>query len=333
MRSGIAAAGNWIIDRVKIIDIYPEQDALANVLSESSGNGGAPYNVLKDVAKMQTGLPLEGIGFIGDDADGQRILDDCHEFGIGTRHLQQTNLAPTSYTSVMTVQSTGRRTFFHQRGANALLRAEHFDFDQIQSKHLHLGYLLLLDGLDEPDELFGTAAARVLASAKEHGLTTSIDVVSEDSDRFRSTVLPALKHADIVFMNEFELARTSGMKFIDASDERLLKAGELLAVGLTGQLVVHTPDRVFAFMPDGRRIEQGAVQVPQNRIKGAVGAGDAFAAGFLYGFHEGMRTEDCLRYGVCVAAASLTSPDSSSGVGPLADCLVLAEEFGYYSQA
>lgn len=327
---GIAAAGNWIIDRVKVIDVFPAQDALANILSESSGNGGAPYNLLKDLAAVGYQGGLEAIGLVGADANGQLILEDCRNSGIGVELLQSTADAPTSYTDVMSVQSTGRRTFFHQRGANALLKPEHFDFSRIKAQHLHLGYLLLLDGLDAPDAEYGTGAARVLATAKEHGLTTSIDVVSEDSDRFRSTVLPSLKHADIVFMNEFELARTTGITVSDANDRRLLQAGELLTVGQHGQLVVHTPDRVFSFLNNGKRIEHGTVQVPEGSIKGAVGAGDAFAAGFLAGFADGQPVEVCLRYGVCVAASSLLAHDSSSGVLPWKECMGLADRFGFY---
>jgi len=329
VRSGIAAAGNWIIDRVKTIDVFPAQDALANILHESSGNGGAPYNLLKDLARLDLGLRLEGIGLVGDDENGDYILADCERNGIDTRFLLKTAEAPTSYTDVMSVQSTGRRTFFHQRGANALLGPSHFDFSALQTQHLHLGYLLLLDGLDKPDAEYGTASARVLAEAKRHGMTTSIDVVSEDSDRFRETVVFALKYADIVFMNEFELARTSGLPLVDASDAPLLQAGELLMQGLTGTLVVHTPDRVFGFC-DEHRLEHGSVCVPSGQIKGAVGAGDAFAAGYLVGFLRGLGLVECLRFGVCVAAASLSEMDSSSGVLPLDQCLALGARHGFY---
>ena len=51
-RSGIVAAGNWIVDHVKLIDVYPVQDSLANIREESANNGGSPYNVLKDLTKM-----------------------------------------------------------------------------------------------------------------------------------------------------------------------------------------------------------------------------------------------------------------------------------------
>jgi hypothetical protein len=49
-RRGILTGGNWIVDRPKIIDVYPVQDSLANILGEISSCGGSPYNVLIDLA-------------------------------------------------------------------------------------------------------------------------------------------------------------------------------------------------------------------------------------------------------------------------------------------
>jgi hypothetical protein len=59
-RSGLLSGGNWIIDQVKIIDVYPKHEQLANIYSQSQGTGGSPYNVLLDLAKMGAKFPLEG---------------------------------------------------------------------------------------------------------------------------------------------------------------------------------------------------------------------------------------------------------------------------------
>ena len=56
-RSGMLAGGNWIIDQVKIIDVYPKHEQLANIFDQSQGTGGSPYNVLLDLAKMGAGFP------------------------------------------------------------------------------------------------------------------------------------------------------------------------------------------------------------------------------------------------------------------------------------
>src|SRR3974390_1826105 len=142
-RSGLLAGGNWIIDQVKIIDVYPQPEQLGNIRSQSQGTGGAAYNVLIDLAKSGAPFPLLAAGLVGQDDLGERILDNCHTHKIDVRHLTRTTKAPTSYTDVMTELGHGRRTFFHARGANALWRGADLDFARLRPRIFHLGYLLL----------------------------------------------------------------------------------------------------------------------------------------------------------------------------------------------
>jgi sugar/nucleoside kinase (ribokinase family) len=341
-RKGILAGGNWIVDAVKIIDTWPQQDALANIRNTSKGTGGSPFNVLIDLALMGAEFPLEAVGLVGKDDNGHWIIDVCNKSGIDTTALHLTDEAPTSYTDVMTVAGTGRRTFFHARGANALLDAVHFDFARTEAKVFHLGYLLLLDKLDAPDAEFGTVAARVLAAAQEAGLKTSIDCVSEDSDRFARIVLPALKHVDLCIMNEFEAGRVTGRRIrygdshssapgVAGLDKKELRGAmeDLLAAGVRERVVVHFPEGGCALGRDGMWHEHGSVQLPAEYIKGAAGAGDAFTAGILLGWHENKPIEDALRFGVCAAAANLSDETCTGGLRSLEDCLALGEKFGF----
>jgi sugar/nucleoside kinase (ribokinase family) len=111
-RRGLLAGGNWIIDQVKLIDVFPKLEQLANIRSQSQGTGGAPYNVLLDLAKLGADFPLYGAGLVGKDALGQFILDDCRKHNIDSKYIRATADANTSYTDVMTEESNGRRTFF-----------------------------------------------------------------------------------------------------------------------------------------------------------------------------------------------------------------------------
>src|SRR5213080_1022927 len=104
-RSGLLAGGNWIIDQVKLIDVFPKLEQLANIRSQSQGTGGAPYNVLLDLAKLGADFPLFGAGLVGKDALGDLILADCREHQIDTKCLRATSDADTSYTDVMTEAS------------------------------------------------------------------------------------------------------------------------------------------------------------------------------------------------------------------------------------
>jgi sugar/nucleoside kinase (ribokinase family) len=93
-RNGVLAGGNWIVDRPKIIDDYPAQDTLANILQETSSNGGSPCNLLVDLARLQAPFPLEAVGLVGEDEAAEFI----RAHGIDTRQLHSCKDAPTPYT-------------------------------------------------------------------------------------------------------------------------------------------------------------------------------------------------------------------------------------------
>ena len=331
-RCGVLAGGNWIIDQVKMVDVYPQPEQLANIRSEAQGTGGAAFNVLINLARLGAPFPLFGAGLIGKDSLGEIILADCRTHKIDARHLRGTEVAPTSYTDVMTEQATGRRTFFHNRGANALWRGDDLDFRKIKARIFHMGYLLLLDALDEPDKQLGTKGAALLAAAQNAGFKTSVDVVSEDSDRFSKVVIPALKYVDYCILNELEAGKTTGFRIRQPGghlDKVALRhaAGALLQHGVRELVVIHFPEGGFARTRKGDDVWQSSLNLPPKYIAGTAGAGDAFCAGVLLGLHEGWDFARCLLTGVCVAAASLSDPTCTKGVKNLKACLALAKKF------
>jgi len=332
MRSGIIAGGNWIVDHLKIIDAWPAQDALASILAESSGNGGSAYNVLKDLALLDAPFPLTGIGLVGNDKTGDAILADCAAHRIDVARLQRTPTVATSYTDVMTVRTTGRRTFFHQRGANALLGREHFEFAGVTAKIFHLGYLLLLDRLDALSADGQTGAAEVLRRARAAGLRTSADCVSDHSGRFRAVAAPALPHVDYFFANDFEAEKITGVMVRKAQrlDPHAVRAAAraLLEAGVREWVFIHFEEGAFAASREAE-VWQPSLRVPAADIRGAAGAGDAFAAGVLYGLHEDWPVAESLRLGVSAAAASLYDPRCSASLRPLEECRRLAEQLGF----
>lgn len=334
-RSGIIAGGNWIVDHLKSIECWPDQDTLANIREESRGNGGSPYNLLKDLHRLGARFPLEAIGLVGNDEFGRWILADCRAHRIDTRQLRASCPLPTSYTDVMSVRSTARRTYFHQRGANALLAPKHFDFTRTNAKFFHLGYLLLLDTLDAVGRDGRPRACTVLRAAAKAGLMTSLDLVSEASDRFARLVPQVLPEVDHLFVNEYEAARSTGIKLQTGRHISLgsvqRAADMLLEFGVRKTVFIHFPDAVYARCRDGARFWQPSLAFPKERIAGTAGAGDAFAAGVLFGLHEAWPIQRCLLLGVSAAAASLTAVDCSSGVRSARQCLALVQEVGLRS--
>jgi sugar/nucleoside kinase (ribokinase family) len=328
-RQGILAAGNFIVDHVKVIDAWPQEQMLSNILTESQSNGGGPYNVLKDLAAMQAGFPLAACGLVGDDADGHWIRQDCAAHGIDVSQLHVTQARPTSYTDAMTVQGTGRRTFFHQRGANALFGPEHCVLEGSPFRFFHLGYLMLLDRMDTFASPGVTHAARLLAAARAAGMETSLDMVSTEHPDFHAIARSALPHTDHLMINESEASRVLQIPLsADDAPALLLAAGALLAAGVRSSVTLHTELGAVGVTAAGEQAVQASVRLPGGFSKGATGAGDAFAAGLLYGLHESLPLAERLRLAVCTAACSLRDPTPSLGMRPVADCLHLGQKWG-----
>ena len=330
-RRGLLAGGNWIVDHVKMIDVWPAQDTLANISTQSDGNGGGPYNVTKDLARLECGFPLAGVGLIGRDADGEKILQDCRAHGIDCTGIQQSADAPTSYTEVMTVSGTGRRTFFHQPGANALLDLPHFNLEAASARIFYLGYMCLLRTLDVVETGGRTKASHLFEQASARGLTTVADLVSSETGNFAAIINPSLPHLDYLFLNEYELARLAGGEACKAVAQLEMQARAILQRGVRGAVMVHLPEGAICVPKDSPSILQPSVRVPANLVVGTAGAGDAFSAGCLLGLHEGWDFQRCLELGVCAAAASLRDATCSAAIEPWQKCLALGHTLGFHA--
>ncbi|NLJ41536.1 MAG: carbohydrate kinase family protein [Clostridiales bacterium] len=327
MRQGIAAAGNLIVDSIKTTDCYPEEGYLSTILSLGKSGGGAPTNVSIDLSKMDSSLPIQVIGVVGSDEDGDYVIDLLKGNGIDTRGIKRDPTTATSFTDVINVESTGHRTFFHYRGANSLLDVEHFEFEKIDAKILHLGYALLLDTLDSEDKEYGTRMARVLAMAQKHGIKTSLDAVSESSDRFSSIVPHSLKHCNYFIVNEFEASLTTGIPDRDGAGMLIVEnmramCSKLLEMGVNDLAVIHAPEGGFAMEADGSYYVQPSLELPDGYIKGTVGAGDAFCSGVLYSLYNEWNTQRALEIAVSSAAQCLSHVNATDG---MADISVIKE--------
>lgn len=317
------------MDNVKVIESYPAQDTLTSIVSESKSNGGGPYNVLKDLSAMQVGYPLAACGLVGDDGLGRGIRRDCISSNIDIAQLHVTRERATSYTDVMSVRDTGRRTFFHQRGANALFDMEHVDLAQTRARIFYLGYLMLLDQLDQFDAVGRSRGSRLIESARESGMTTFVDLVTTEHRDYHRIVSSALPYIDHLVLNENEASKLVGRELAEDDAEVLLEAaGVILDCGVGTTVTIHTRVGAVTVSSTGEKVVQPSLVLTPAYIQGSCGAGDAFAAGLLHGLHEGLPPSRCLHLAICVAAASLSHPSPSEGVRSLDDCLALGEQFG-----
>ena len=323
MRKGIVSAGNWLSDTIKFISHYPAVGNLVTIEKIDQGFGGCAHNVLADLARMQTGIPLYAGGCVGKDALGDEIFSTCEKLGINADGMCRVDAA-TSYTDVMADMSNGTRTFFHHRGANALFGPEHVEKITAEAKIFHLGYLLLLDRMDAKDEEYGIVAARVLDGLQKRGYKTSVDVVSEEGNRFREVILPCLKYMDYFIVNEVEAGACVGRNLRDTDgnillDEVKAAAHFLIEKGVKEAVAIHFPEGGFALRKSGEECFVPSFRVEPKDIVSSVGAGDAFCAAMLYALHEELPLEKALRVANAAARFNLFSATSTDGAPTVAE--------------
>ena len=308
-----------IVDMLYPIAGHPKPGELTTITADASKSiGGCLCNDIVDLAKLDPSMPLVAIGRTGDDEAGSFIMEKMREHkNIDMSHVKVTGVS--SFTLVMADEYTKQRTFYHCRGGNAALCEEDFDWDKLDVDMLHIGYILLLDTLDEEDPTYGTKMAKLLKAAQDHGIKTSIDVVSEASDRFRRLVSPALRYTNYCVINEVEASATTGIE-LRTEDGKLLKENMAAALqkmkelGVSTWAVIHCPEVGCGLDENGQYVEVPSLKLPEGWIAGTVGAGDAFCSGVLYGAWKGMDLKSAIELGTASAVCSLSQPGATEGM-------------------
>ena len=333
MGKGICIAGNMIVDIIYPIEGYPNRGQLVHIHDGiSRAVGGAVCNVIVDLAKLDPKMPLYALGAIGDDGEGDLIMKTLGEHpNINTDNVKREGIS--AFTAVMSDRISNERTFFTYLGANGKWKEDDIDWSKVNGDIFHIGYILLLNELDQDDPEYGTRMARLLHNAQQHGLKTSIDVVSEASDRFTRFVPPAMKYTDYCIINEVEAQQTTGIILRNEAGELITEnipeaLREMKRLGVSTWAVIHCPEGGYGLDENDEYTALGSLKLPNGYIKGTVGAGDAFCAGVLYGAEKGRTLAESIDLGIASAAASLSEASSTGGMRPEADVLKLFDEFG-----
>lgn len=301
-KKGIAVAGTVLVDKINQISAYPASGELTKILSVSRAVGGAVPNVGIDIKRVDPSITVKAVGKIGNDGEGDFLVKTLEENGVDASFLVRGE-KPTSFTDVMSIVG-GQRTFFTYPGACADFGYDDIDFENLDVKMLHLGYFLLLDKVDGGD------GEKILKKAQEMGIKTSIDLVSENSDRYH-IVKSCLKYVDNVIINELEAGMIAG---IEPCRENLEKIARVIKeMGVSERVIIHMPETGVCLSDNGF-FELPSWELPKGFIKGKTGAGDAFCAGALIGIYRGLDEMGILTLASKAATASLSAPDSIGGM-------------------
>jgi sugar/nucleoside kinase (ribokinase family) len=333
MRRGIVTGGTWCVDRNRLVDFWPPEEAVAEILEVELQGGGSACNLAIDIRRLDPSFPVATIGVVGDDDDGRFLAAQADAHGIDRTQLQTIGGVPTHYTDAYASRRSGRRTHIYLQGSSGLLTPDHFDFARARERIFHLG----LPGVHRlMDGRWGGEAngwVATLKKARAAGLLTNLELASIAPERLAPLVRPCLPHLDYLVVNDGEIGAVAGQRTIGDGKTDLAAciaaARVVLAAGAMRVVAVHFPGGAAAVDRDGTVTTRPSVAVPPAAIVGANGAGDAFAAGFLYGMHQGWTVERALALAHAVAAASLRGMTTTGTVEPWADCLALAERWGW----
>jgi sugar/nucleoside kinase (ribokinase family) len=277
---GLPKGSMQLIDTVELRKI----NARMSDFPKSISCGGSAANAVTGAAKL--GVPSAFIGKVHEDETGRNYRKDMESYGVKASMLLD-ELA--SGQAMAFITPDGERTFATYLGAAANLLAEDLEPTLFKDHDLFYieGYLV------QNHELI----LKAVRMAKENGLKVALDLASynvvEANLDFLTNILK--EYVDIVFANEEETKALTGLEPEAALDYiatlteiAVVKIGDRGALAKSGTEKVHVP------------------AMPANCLD-TTGAGDLFAAGFIYGLHKGCDLATCTRYGTIIAGKVIES--------------------------
>lgn len=255
-----------------LIDFLPQD---SQPLSYQPVTGGAPVNVATAFAKL--GGPARLISQVGDDLFGRQILADLETWGVDTRHVRMTRQAPTCLAFV-TLDPEGQRDFLFYRNPSAdMLLSE----DQIEVSMLDQVFCLHFCSVSLGDFPLGQAHVKAISLARQKGAIISFDPnlrfpLWRDKRALKKVLEDFIPQAHILKIASDELAFICGTDRIEEALPPLFQAGV--------KLVLYTKGARGA-EAYSRRASARSEALPVKALD-TTGAGDAFAAAFLYQLYE-----------------------------------------------
>ncbi|MEJ5977161.1 adenosine kinase [Novosphingobium sp. PS1R-30] len=295
---GLQRGGMTLVDTDRARELY---DAMGPAREIS---GGSAANTLAGLAAL--GAKCAFIGQVADDQLGEVFAHDVRAGGIAFATPSREGEPPTARCLIF-VSPDGQRTMNTYLGASQFLPAEALD-----EKVIADAAVLYLEGYlwdpEEPRAAMRKAIAAARGAGRKVAFTLSdAFVISRHGDDFRKLIEAG--EIDILFANEGELAALTGIEDYRQGMASLAAKVPLLVVTCGAEGAVAQAGDDFA------RVSAE----PIDKVVDTTGAGDLFAAGFLFGHVRGRSLAESLKLGAICAAEII----SHYGARPEADLKAL----------
>jgi len=246
------------------------------------------------------GLSVGIVGKVGADTFGDFVLRSLGQRGIDTSRVVRDASVRTGVTVSLAYPEDRAMVTF--AGAMACLAAAEVDMAYLQStRHLHVSSLFLQRGLQ-------SGCAEIFRRVKAQGRTTSLDPGWDPAETWDSGIEQLYGLLDILFVNRHEAVALG-------EDPDWRRAARRL-----GERV---PVLVVKGGPEGATVIQAGLSQdhPGFRVEAVdpTGAGDAFDAGFLFGYLAGWTIPTCARWGNACGAMTTAQPGGSGAFTSRAD--------------
>jgi sugar/nucleoside kinase (ribokinase family) len=295
----IVVAGTLVVDvPAHPVAEMPERGGLEAVERIDLYVGGAVANT--GMALSRLGVPVGAIGSVGKDSLGQIVVEELSSWAQDL-WIHEDDTRPTSATLVL-VHPDGERTFISAVGANAGLMEEHLPWEELieaGARAIHLGYALLLPGLD------GAPMVRLLKRARELGLLVSLDVTWLPAASWEDA-LALLTCVDVFCPNLIEAEAITGEADPARAADALLDAGVKEVVAIT------LGEEGCYVKPAGGSGEYVVRQ--EASAVDTTGAGDVFVAGMLAAWYKGYDWTTAGRVANVAGATATTKLGAAEGV-------------------
>jgi sugar/nucleoside kinase (ribokinase family) len=277
---GMARGGMTLIDTPRAHELY---DAMGPAREVS---GGSAANTLAVLSAL--GAQCAFIGQVADDQLGEVFAHDIHAVGIDFDTAARAGDPPTARCLIF-VTPDGQRTMNTFLGASQFLPPDALDLDAIADS----GVLFLEGYLWDPEQP-RAAMRKAIEASKRAGRQVAFTlsdpfVIERHGDDFHQLLDERL--IDILFANHHELAALTGEDDLEAGLAALSPRVPIL-------VVTRSAEGSLAIV-GGERADIPAE--PIDEVVDTTGAGDSFAAGFLFGHSRGKHLKTCLTMGAICA--------------------------------
>jgi sugar/nucleoside kinase (ribokinase family) len=270
-------------------------DHLTRLFSEATvAAGGSAANTVTGISSF--GAAAAYIGKVANDDLGARFTREFRGAGVAF-DTPPRDAPPGTARSLIAVTPDGQRSMSTYLGASTLLTAGDIDANLVRSAQI-----LFLEGYlfdrDEAKTAFVRASEIARAANRKVSLTLSdLFCVERHRESFRQLVK---HHVDILFANESEI-----LALYQTSD---LKSALIEAQSAAPVVAVTRSELGSVVLANGE--EKHVAPVPVAKVVDSTGAGDQYAAGFLFAFARQRSIAEC------GALASLAASEVISHLGP-----------------